>query len=213
MTAPQFICDQSNRDQWLTERMTGIGSSDAPAILGLEKAFGNPFKISCLKRGMRIDEEDSESELLKWGHYVEAPMIAAFSDETGHHGQLSGAMWRRTDKGREFMMATLDGPRMESGIRHRRLEAHDPPPHHKPHPLHLSQADLTRRQPMVFALTLPSPPGPTRGFRGRLAIRVKPGQDNLSCRRPPSPHSTDPPRPDSPARAWAMGININILAW
>ena len=114
--APVFICHQDDdRDKWLHERTAGIGSSDAPCILGLETAWGSPFSISCTKRGLTPPEPDIETELMKWGHYVEPAMIAAFSDETKLEAKRSGEMWRSTVPGQEMMMTTLDGEVIEGG--------------------------------------------------------------------------------------------------
>ena len=110
--APIEICDQSDREAWLEARKEGIGSSDAPAILGLEKAWGTPYSIACSKRGLG-DEVDFESELMKWGRYVEAPMLRAFADETGHEAKVSGMMFRRNDPDLGFMTTTLDGAVVE----------------------------------------------------------------------------------------------------
>lgn len=110
---PQLVCDSTDREAWLTQRMTGIGSSDAPAVLGLEKAWGSPFSVSCMKRGLKLDEPDEENELMEWGHYVEGPMIEKFSAETGHHGTVSGLMYRSGDPKKRFMLTTNDGDVVE----------------------------------------------------------------------------------------------------
>ena len=115
--APILVCDSSNRPAWLEARKEGIGSSDSPAILGLEKAWGNPFVISCIKRGLELPdaEDDEESELMKWGHYVEGPLCQAFADETGHKAELSGLMFRSGSPETHFAMTTLDGVVTEKG--------------------------------------------------------------------------------------------------
>jgi len=115
--SPVLVCDSSNRLVWLDARKDGIGSSDSPCILRLEKAWGSPFTVSCLKRGLALpaDMEDEESELMKWGHYSEGPMLQAFADETGHTAQLSGAMFRSGDPATPFAMTTLDGIVTEKG--------------------------------------------------------------------------------------------------
>ena len=114
---PVLVCDSANRPVWLEARKEGIGSSDSPCILGLEKAWGNPFVISCQKRGLALPDgvDDEESELMKWGHYSEGPMLQAFADETGHTAQLSGAMFRSADPDTPFAMTTLDGIVTEKG--------------------------------------------------------------------------------------------------
>ena len=114
---PILVCDSANRPVWLEARKEGIGSSDSPCILGLEKAWGSAFTISCQKRGLALPDgmEDEESELMKWGHYSEGPMLQAFADETGHTAQLSGSMFRSGDPATPFAMTTLDGIVTEKG--------------------------------------------------------------------------------------------------
>jgi len=115
--APILVCDSANRPVWLEARKKGIGSSDSPCILRLEKAWGSPFTISCVKRGLALPDgvDDEESELMKWGHYVEGPMLQAFADETGHQAQLSGTMFRSGDPATSIAMTTLDGIVTEKG--------------------------------------------------------------------------------------------------
>lgn len=109
MPEPTLVCDSNlDRDRWLEERRKGIGASDAPAILGLSP-FASPLSIAASKQGLAPDPEDQESELQRWGRFVEAPMIAAFAEETGWEAETSGKLYRSTEPGREFMMVTLDG--------------------------------------------------------------------------------------------------------
>jgi len=115
--APVLVCDSSNRPAWLESRKKGIGSSDSPCILRLEKAWGNPFVVSCIKRGLTLpdDAPDQESELMKWGHYVEGPLLQAFEEETGHTAQLSGLMYRSGNPDTPYAMTTQDGVVHEKG--------------------------------------------------------------------------------------------------
>lgn len=109
------ICSSSKeRERWLEERRKGIGSSDAPAILGISP-FASPATVAASKRG--LDREDAESELMRWGHYVEGPMIEALRDETKMPAQLDGSMYRSEERGLEFMHATPDGTVVADGER------------------------------------------------------------------------------------------------
>jgi len=107
MSAAIPICHDSDRESWLKARQEGIGGSDAPAILG-QSRFAGPAKIAAIKLGYQVDD-DSESELLKWGRLVEAPMMQALQEETGIEATVDGTMYRCQIPGREFMQATLDG--------------------------------------------------------------------------------------------------------
>ncbi len=115
MTLPILVCDSNDREVWLEQRRTGIGGSDAPAILGLDKAWGNPFSVSCAKRGLPVPAqwEDADAELKLWGHYLEAPMIERFAEEAGRPAEISGLMYRSPEH--HFQTATPDGVVPEHG--------------------------------------------------------------------------------------------------
>lgn len=106
MSEPKLICLESS-PEWHAERSKGIGGSDAPALLGLSK-WGGPASVAAAKLGYSASD-DAESELLKWGHYIEAPLIRAFADETGLDASLSGAMFRSGSPATPWMQATIDG--------------------------------------------------------------------------------------------------------
>lgn len=105
------VCDDSDRASWLAARQSGIGGSDCPAILGLSP-WASPLSVQ-LSKIEAAPPDDDETELQRWGHYVEAPMIQAFIDEQGPSGtgafeaaQLSGGMYR--SEPRPWTLATLD---------------------------------------------------------------------------------------------------------
>lgn len=115
MTAPQFVCtDVDDREAWLTARRTGLGASDAPAILGISP-FSSPAKVAAQKSGQLPIEDAEETELMSWGRKVEPLLIQCFLDdkekagEKGWEAKVSGEMYRCTKPGQEIMMATLDG--------------------------------------------------------------------------------------------------------
>lgn len=100
----RYVCHETDRERWLDERRKSLGSSDAPRVLGL---IGSSLKVAALKQGLKVPDE--EDELRRWGHYVEAPMLEAFADETGWKVKRSGELWRSTAADTDFMSATLDG--------------------------------------------------------------------------------------------------------
>lgn len=105
------VCHESSA-AWLGERTNGIGGSDAPQILGISP-FGGPAKVAAVKLGYHV--EDVESELHKWGHYSEAPLISAFQDETGIESRLSGFLWRSDNPKTPWLQATIDGECVDGG--------------------------------------------------------------------------------------------------
>lgn len=76
----------SDHDAWLAARQQGIGSSDAPSILGLT-SWGSPITVAASKKGP-IPDEDREAFF--WGHRLEPIILARYSELTGrpveHYG-------------------------------------------------------------------------------------------------------------------------------
>lgn len=115
MTAATFVCtDTDDREAWLEHRKTGLGASDAPAVMGISP-FSSPAKVAAQKSGQLPIEDDEETELMAWGRKVEPLLIQTFAgdmEKAGHKGwevKVSGVMWRCTKPGQEIMTATLDG--------------------------------------------------------------------------------------------------------
>lgn len=71
----------NNKTDWLASRATGIGSSDAPVILGLSK-WKSPLALYHEKRGLR-EESAGESEYREWGLALEPAIIAGYERRTG----------------------------------------------------------------------------------------------------------------------------------
>lgn len=64
-------------DGWLTLRRSGLGSSDAAAVLGWSP-WTSPWQLWALKSG-RIEEKD-QTEQMSWGQRLEAVVAEAFAD-------------------------------------------------------------------------------------------------------------------------------------
>lgn len=103
MTAFETLCDQSNRAAWLVERRRGIGSSDAPAILGLSP-FASPLSVYTEKLGLSADREQSDA--MRWGSILEPVIAREFAAETGRKYRMAGNLIRSTE--RPWQLATLD---------------------------------------------------------------------------------------------------------
>jgi len=74
------------RDDWLRERMTGIGGSDAPAVLGLSK-WRTPMDVFLDKLGQGT--ELVESELMKWGRLLEPVVRQEYAERRGETVRLA----------------------------------------------------------------------------------------------------------------------------
>lgn len=88
-------------------RATGIGGSDAAAILGLS-GYGSPYTVAMEKvAGLKEARTDEEQERLDWGKALEPLIIAAFMRKTGMRVQ-PGAAWARHPEA-PFIFANVDG--------------------------------------------------------------------------------------------------------
>ena len=90
-----------------TLRATGIGGSDAAAILGLS-GYGSPYTVAMEKvAGIKESRTDEEQERLDWGKALEPLIIAAFERKTGMRVG-AGVAWERLP-GMPFIFANVDG--------------------------------------------------------------------------------------------------------
>ncbi|MEE9159891.1 MAG: YqaJ viral recombinase family protein [Gammaproteobacteria bacterium] len=68
-------------EEWVRERKLGIGSSDAPAILG-ESNWDSPYSLWARKTGTDVPSKE-ESEAMRWGHLLEDPIALEVGERTG----------------------------------------------------------------------------------------------------------------------------------
>lgn len=92
------------RDDFLKSRATGIGGSDAAAILGLSR-WKSPFQVYQEKRGEAAQTPDNAS--MRWGRYLEPVVRQAYADDTGRAVRLPDGLVRHQQH--TFMIANLDG--------------------------------------------------------------------------------------------------------
>lgn len=94
-----------NREEWLQERMRGLGGSDAAAALGLSK-WKTPYQLYLEKRGEAPPIE--ETEPMRWGKLLEPVVIQRYADLTGREVQTfpNELHW---NKEVPFMFVTPDG--------------------------------------------------------------------------------------------------------
>lgn len=93
-----------NRDQWLKERMSGIGGSDAPAALGLSK-WKTPLSLYMEKRGELAPQP--ESEPMRWGTRLEPIVRQEYADRTGELVRVPEGILRHPQHA--WMLANIDG--------------------------------------------------------------------------------------------------------
>jgi putative phage-type endonuclease len=95
----------TNRETWLKERMSGIGGSDAPAVLGLSK-WQTPLDVFYNKRGEGAEYIDNEP--MKWGRLLEPVVRQEYAERRGEVVRVSPHEIVRHPV-HSFMFCTPDG--------------------------------------------------------------------------------------------------------
>ena len=90
-------------EDWLNYRRTGIGGSDAAAIVGLNP-YRSRLEVYADKLGLMPEKEDSEA--MRVGRDLEEYVAQRFMEATGKKVVRSNTMWR--SKEHPFMLADLD---------------------------------------------------------------------------------------------------------
>jgi putative phage-type endonuclease len=104
------VCSADDREAWLRARRGGIGASDVPAILGLDRYRG-PLQVWMEKLGK--DFEDVAGEAADWGLRLEPVVIAAYAERSGRQAERSRILYR--SKEHCWSLATPDGWTWEDG--------------------------------------------------------------------------------------------------
>jgi putative phage-type endonuclease len=93
-----------DRDQWLRDRLTGVGGSDAAAVLGLSK-WKTPLQLYLEKRGEVAPTEDNEP--MRWGRLLEPVVRQEYAERSGQTVRLPEGLLRHPLH--PWMLATIDG--------------------------------------------------------------------------------------------------------
>jgi len=100
----EIVCSSDNREEWLAERMSGIGGSDASTVLGLNP-WRTPLQLWAEKTG-RV-QNDEQSEAAHWGTVLEEHVLRRYALKSNRPVQKHGSLLRSTE--RPWQLATLDG--------------------------------------------------------------------------------------------------------
>jgi putative phage-type endonuclease len=101
----------ADRDAWLAERQSGLGSSDAAAALGISP-YTSPLSLYLMKIGAAPPV--AENSAMRWGTRLEPIIAEAYSEESGH-GFVAEQQFLRSPE-RPWMLATLDRVRDDGRI-------------------------------------------------------------------------------------------------
>ena len=92
-----------SRSEWLKLRASGIGGSDAGAIMGLNK-YATPLSVYFAKKDLAVQEGSKAAE---WGNILEDPIRQKAREELGIEIETVPGMF--TNKEHDFMNANFDG--------------------------------------------------------------------------------------------------------
>ena len=92
-----------SREEWLAWRRTGIGGSDAAAVIGLNP-FRSRIEVYADKMGMMPEKEDTES--MRLGRDLEDYVAQRFCEATGKKVRRNNFMWCRDEY--RCMIADVD---------------------------------------------------------------------------------------------------------
>lgn len=97
------VSQEKNPEKWAELRTTGIGGSDAGAIMGLNE-YSSPLVVYMQKKGEGVFEGNNST---KWGHLLEDPVRQETEKELGVHIEEVPGMFRSSIY--SYMNANLDG--------------------------------------------------------------------------------------------------------
>lgn len=100
-----------SRDDWLTVRKQGIGSSDAGTAVGLNP-YQSPLELWMIKTGRdaglpKIDPNDETSPTY-WGSLLEPIVAAHYTRRTGNRVRKINAVLQHPDPDKSWMLANID---------------------------------------------------------------------------------------------------------
>ena len=92
-----------SRQEWLKQRQSGIGGSDASAILGFNP-WKSPFELYIDKTSDTVQEIDNEA--IHWGNVLEDVVAEEFTRRTGKRVRRRNQMFRHKEY--DWMIANID---------------------------------------------------------------------------------------------------------
>jgi putative phage-type endonuclease len=100
-----------SRDEWLTVRKGGIGSSDAAAAVGLNP-YQSQLELWLIKTGRDTDlpkpDPNDESSPMYWGTLLEPIVAAHYTRRTGNRVRRINAVLQHPDADKTWMLANID---------------------------------------------------------------------------------------------------------
>lgn len=103
--------NQLSRDEWLTVRKRGIGSSDAGAAVGVNP-YQSQLELWLIKTGRdgglpKVDPNDETSPMY-WGTLLEPIVAAHYTKHSGNRVRRINAVLQHPDADKAWMLANID---------------------------------------------------------------------------------------------------------
>src|SRR4029450_9487114 len=95
------------RDGWLAHRKAGVGSSDAPVVLGASP-YLSELALWAVKTG-QVQDEPQELERMRWGRLLEPLIRGEYELRTGREVLYPGPWTTLRSRTRPWMLASVDG--------------------------------------------------------------------------------------------------------
>jgi putative phage-type endonuclease len=98
------VCPSDDREAWLAARLTGVGASESPVLLGLS-TFASVMSLWGVKAG-RIAQDDEPSDRMRWGVILEPHVAEEYERKTGRSLRRWASLLRSVAE--PYMLATPD---------------------------------------------------------------------------------------------------------
>jgi putative phage-type endonuclease len=103
----EIVCDTSERIDWLSERVQGIGASEIAVVLGeAPEQWGSPLSLYAQKIG-KYERNLDDVEAVYWGNKLEEAILSAYAERTGRRTKRERFLLRSVEH--PWMLCTLDG--------------------------------------------------------------------------------------------------------
>jgi putative phage-type endonuclease len=103
--------NELSRDEWLTVRKKGIGSSDAAAAVGLNP-YQSQLELWMIKTGREENlpktDPNDETSPMYWGTLLEPIVAAHYTRRTGNRVRKINAVLQHPDPDKHWMLANID---------------------------------------------------------------------------------------------------------
>lgn len=101
----EYVCSTEDREAWLLHRMTGLGGSDAGAVLGVSP-WSTPY-TTWADKCMGQSQDLSDNEAVRWGTVLEQPIAQEWAEQQDLELVHPNAMYRSLEH--HWMLASPDG--------------------------------------------------------------------------------------------------------